>query len=130
MTARGMTARDICDGVLKAANAFAQPDAMVRIELVNVDRAERRSAEAMIRREAAGKFLVLQPYSRQDNTALFNEEVRIDDSLRMKGIADLFTDFCAEQPYDEGFRARFLERGRAAIETAIRNAEASVGNGE
>ncbi len=126
----GRSARDICDGVLRAADAFAQPGAMVRVELVDVERAERRSAEAMIRREAAGRYLVLQPYSRQDNTALFNDEVRLDDSLRMKGIADLFTDFCAEQPYDEGFRSRFLDRGRAAIETAIRNAEASVGDTE
>jgi DNA repair protein SbcD/Mre11 len=126
----GQTARQISDGVLKTAEAFAQPGAMVRVELLNVERAERRSAEAMIRREAGAKFLVLQPYSRQDNTALFNEEVRLDDSLRMKGIADLFTDFCAEQPYDEGFRGRFLTRGREAIESAIRNAEASVGDSE
>jgi DNA repair exonuclease SbcCD nuclease subunit len=124
----GQTARQIADGVLERAEAFAQPDAVVRIELMNVDRTERRSAESMIRREAAGKFLVLQTYSRQDNTALFNEDVRIDDSLRMKGLTDLFTDFCAEQPYDDGFRARFLERGRTALETAIRAAESSAGD--
>jgi DNA repair protein SbcD/Mre11 len=123
-------ARQIADGVLKNAHSFAQPGAMVRIELENVDRTERRSAEAIIRREAAGSFLVLQTYSRQDNSALFNEEVKIDESLRMKGIADLFVDFCAEQTYDDGFRSRFLERGRAALEEAVRNAETSAGDAE
>jgi DNA repair protein SbcD/Mre11 len=124
------TARQIADGVLRNAHSFAQDDAIVRIELLNVDRTERRSAESIIRRESSGKYLALQTFSRQDNSALFNEEVKIDESLRMKGIADLFTDFCAEQPYDDGFRSRFLERGRAAIETAIRSSEASVGDAE
>lgn len=123
-------ARQIADGVLKNAHAFAQPGAMVRVELVNVDRTERRSAEAIIRREAAESFLILQTYSRQDNSALFNEEVTIDESLRMKGIADLFTDFCAEQAYDDGFRARFLETGRAALEEAVRTAESIAGGAE
>lgn len=127
---QGQTARQIADGVLSNAASFAQPDAVVRIELTNVDRTERRSAESIIRREASGKYLVLQTFSRQDNSALFNEEVKIDESLRMKGISDLFTDFCADRPYDEPFRARFLERGRAALESAIRNAEASVGSSE
>ena len=126
----GQTGRQIADGLLENARAFAQPDAMVRIELLNADRAERRAAESIIRREAAGTYLVLQPFSRQDNSALFNEEVRIDESLRMKGLADLFTDFCAEQQWDDGFRTRFLERGQVALETAIRVAEASAGETE
>ena len=121
------TARQIADGVLKNANSFAEVDAMVRVELINVDRTERRSAESIIRREAAGKYLVLQTFSRQDNSALFNEEVKIDDSLRMKGLADLFADFCADQPYDDAFRTRFRERGQSALESAIRNAEAVTG---
>jgi DNA repair protein SbcD/Mre11 len=123
----GETARQIADGVLKNARSFAQENAIVRIELLNVNRTERRSAESIIRRESAGTYLVLQTFSRQDNSALFNEEVKIDESLRMKGIADLFVDFCAEQSYDDGFRSRFLTRGRNALETAIRSSEASMG---
>jgi DNA repair exonuclease SbcCD nuclease subunit len=126
----GQTARQIADGVLANANAFAQPDACVRIELVNVDRTERRSAEAIIRREGAGAFLILQTFSRQDNSPLFNEEVKLDESLRMKGIADLFVDFCNEQPYDDGFRDRFKQRGSDAIETAIRTADVALGDPE
>lgn len=126
----GQDGRQIADAVLKNAIAFAQPDAIVRVELVNAERAERRAAESILRREAAGKFLVLQTWSRQDNSVLFNDEVRIDESLRMKGLRDLFADFCAEQPYDDGFRARFREQGLSALETAIRNAEAMAGDGE
>ena len=78
----GQSAREIAAGVMDAATRFANPDAMVRIELTNVERRERRSAEAMVRRESANQFLVLQMFSRLDNSALFNEEVRVDDSLR------------------------------------------------
>lgn len=117
------SARQIATGVLEAARAFARPDALVRIELLNVDRRERRSAEAIVRRDPGNTYLCLQMYTRQDTTALFNEDVRMDESVRMKGIADLFADFCAEQPYDEGFRKRFMEQGRSAIEAAVRQSE-------
>ena len=46
----------------------------------------------------------------------------------MKGLRDLFADFCAEQQYDEGFRARFLARGQEAIEKAISTAESTAGD--
>ncbi len=126
----GQSAREISAGVLEAATRFANPDAMVRIELTNVERRERRSAEAMVRRESANQFLVLQMFSRLDNSALFNEEVRVDDSLKMKGLADLFSDFVGEQEYDDGFRARFLERGRAAIQDAIQSADMALAEPE
>ena len=126
----GQSAAEIAAGVIDAAGRFAGPDAMVRIELVNVDRSERRAAESIIRREAAGTYLTLQTYSREDNTALFNEDVRLDDSLRMKGITELFTEFCAAQDYEPGFRERFLVKGREAIETATRTMEAAGGDQE
>ncbi|MDQ2682146.1 MAG: metallophosphoesterase, partial [Chloroflexota bacterium] len=122
----GQTAREVAAGVLEQAKAFARPDAMVRIELLNVDRRERRSAEAIVRRDPANSYLCLQMYSRADTTALFNEDVRLDDSVRMKGIADLFTEFCTEQPYDDAFRGRFLTRGQAALESAIRQSDVAV----
>jgi exonuclease SbcD len=115
----GLGARDIARAVMEAARAFASSDAMVRIELENVERRERRSAEAIVRRDPDNTFLCLQMFSRQDATALFNEDVRMDDSVKMKGLADLFSDFCAEQPYDEAFRSRFLDRGRTALQDAI-----------
>lgn len=126
----GETGRQIADEILENATAFAQPESIVRIELINAERAERRAAESILRREASGNFLVLQTYSRQDNAVLFNDEVRIDESLRMKGLSDLFADFCGEQPYDDGFSARFLKQGLAALQTAIRNAEATAGDAE
>jgi DNA repair protein SbcD/Mre11 len=126
----GRTAREIVDNVLDTASRFAQPDSMVRIELLNVERAVRRSVESILRRDPANRYLHLQVYSRQDNTALFDDEVTIDESLKMKGIRDLFADFCAEQPYDEEFRARFLARGQDAIERAIRAAEVTAGDAE
>jgi DNA repair exonuclease SbcCD nuclease subunit len=124
------TAAEVAAGVLDTASRFAGPDSMVRIELLNVDRAERRAAESIIRRESAGKYLTLQTYSREDNTALFNEDVKLDESLRMKGISEMFSEFCAAQDYDPGFRERFLVRGREAIEAASRAMEAVGGDQE
>jgi hypothetical protein len=126
----GQKAAEIAAGVLDAASRFAGDEAMVRVELLNVDRAERRAAESIIRRESAGKYLTLQTYSREDNTALFNEDVKLDESLRMKGISEMFTEFCAAQDYDPGFRERFLVRGRDAIEAASRAIEAVGGDQE
>jgi exonuclease SbcD len=124
----GRAAREIVDTILDTASRFAQPDAMVRVELVNVERAVRRSVESIIRRDQVNRYLHLQVYTRQDNSALFNDEVAIDPALKMKGIRDLFADFCAEQQYDEGFRTRYLARGQEAIERAISSAETSAGD--
>lgn len=121
----GQSAAEIAAGVLDAASRFAGPDAMVRIELQNVDRSERRAAESIIRREASGTYLTLQTFSREDNSALFNEDVQLDESLRMRGISEMFAEFCATQDYDPAFRERFLVRGREAIEAATRIMEAA-----
>ena len=48
----------------------------------------------------------------------------------MKGLADLFSDFVGEQEYDDGFRARFLERGRTAIQDAIQSADMALAEPE
>ena len=59
--------------------AFAQPDACVRIELVNVDRTERRSAEAIIRRE--GDKLIIEAAPPKSLLALLSELPALEETL-------------------------------------------------
>jgi DNA repair exonuclease SbcCD nuclease subunit len=126
----GAGGKEIAEQVMSAAVAFAHPDAMVRIELQVAERKDRRSAEAIIRRDPANTFLCLQTYVRQDPAALFQDDGRSDRGAQLKGLGDMFLEFCGEQDWDEGFRNRFLERGHLAIARAIAEAEPQTGDSE
>ena len=112
-------AREIADEVLELARRSAPDGAMIRADLTGVDRAVRRSAEAMIRRDAAEEFFWIHTWSRTEQQLTRARDDQVGSSEPMKSLDDLFRDFCAEEVPDEEFRAKLLPRGLDAITAAL-----------
>ena len=124
------TARAIADEVLDLARRTAPEGAMVRADLTGVDRAIRRSAEAMLRRDAADSYFWIQTYARSEASAEQDDDRRLDDHEPMQGLNDLFAEFCAREIDDAPYRERLRERGSAALTAALALAESSAGANE
>jgi exonuclease SbcD len=124
------TAREIADEVLDLARRTAPEGAMVRADLTGVDRAIRRSAEAMLRRDAADSYFWIQTYARSEASAEQDDDRRLDDHEPMQGLDDLFAEFCTREIDDAPYRDRLRERGSAALTAALALAESSAGANE
>jgi DNA repair exonuclease SbcCD nuclease subunit len=122
----GKTARDIADEVLDLARRSAPAGAMIRADLTGVDRTIRRSAETMIRRDGGDEFFWVHTYSRDESTFALSNDDRASGHMPLKGLADLFADFCAEEIAEADFRNRFAVRGSDAIAEALRSLEATL----
>jgi exonuclease SbcD len=122
----GLDARSVADEVLRLARASAPEGAMIRADLTGVDRSVRRSAEAMIRRDAADEFFWIHTWSREQQSLTYRDDDRSAPAEAMKSLDELFRDFCRDEIEDEAFRASFLRQGLAAIASA--NAELNTGD--
>jgi len=120
----GVTARELADRVLEALARLGQPEAMTRVELRNTPRPVRREAEALLRREAHQYVWWLQIYSPADILAPF---ARRDDVVTAD-VCTLFDRFVTEREkdYDPAFAEAFRQRGRRALEEALRDADLTI----
>jgi DNA repair exonuclease SbcCD nuclease subunit len=116
------SARDLADMILRRAGALGLPQAMVRVELHNTPRPLFRETEAIVRREIGDSAWSIRLTAPGDLLDPLGQ-------VSVSGLADLhpltlFDDFIRRQTtsgaYDEAFAERFRERGRAALETAVR----------
>lgn len=119
----GYDARDIADRVLKMLEDLGQPDAIARVELRHTPRPIRLEAERILRNEAQKFVWWLQVYSPADILAPFSrggEPISAD-------IGEMFDAFVTEREkeYDPAFAAAFRQRGRRALEEAMREADAA-----
>jgi DNA repair exonuclease SbcCD nuclease subunit len=116
----GRDARAIADLVLDHLTALAQPEALVRVQIVNAQRPVRREAESILRREAQDHVWWLHVYSPADILAAFGER---KTETTPTDVRALFDEFVTERAYEPDFATAFAARGRQALDQAIREAE-------
>jgi DNA repair exonuclease SbcCD nuclease subunit len=122
----GRDARAIADLVLARLGELAQPEALVRIQIVNTQRPTRREAESILRRESQDVVWWLHVYSPADVLAGFGER---KSEATPTDVRALFDEFIGERAYEPDFAAAFAERGHRALDQAIREA-ATIGSTE
>ncbi len=124
----GRGARELADLILDRAGALADPEAMVRIELLQTPRPLRREVEAIIRRETEGVAWSIQVYSPADLLGLGGSR---GETEMLAPLRTLFATFVEEQAgqglYDAGFAAAFGERGARALDEAAQAMAAVAG---
>lgn len=118
---RSLRARDIADAVIDQLIALDSPDAMTRVEFRDIDRATRREAESMLRRETEHHVF---SFSVAIERTVFTPG--IDQALAVDAVADLqtlFAEFVSlrkGEHFNDEFARTFLERGkRVLIEAAV-----------
>ena len=117
------SAREIADIVLDRIVRYVEPETNARVEIRNSLRPVKREVESILRRESASLCWALQVYSRGD--ILTNP----GDKMVHSGSTDvrsLFDEFITERVYETNFAAAFAERGRRALDDAIRAAESTA----
>lgn len=122
----GRDARDIADLVLDRLKDVALPEALVRVQIVNAQRPVRREAESILRREPQDYVWWLHVYSPADILAAFGER---KSEATPTDVRALFDEFVTERAYEPDFAAAFAERGRQALDQALREAE-TIGSTE
>ncbi|MEA2596769.1 MAG: repair protein SbcD/Mre11 [Thermomicrobiales bacterium] len=122
----GRDGRAIADLVLARLAELALPDALVRVQIVNAQRPIRREAESILRRESHDFVWWLHVYSPADILAGFSDR---RSEAAPTDVRALFDEFVGERAYDQDFAVAFAERGRRALDQAIREAE-TVGSTE
>ncbi len=122
----GRDARAIADLVLDRLTDLAQPEALVRVQIVNAQRPVRREAESILRREAQDHVWWLHVYSPADILASFGER---KSETTPTDVRAMFDEFVTERAYEPDFATAFAERGRQALDQALREAE-TIGSTE
>ncbi len=120
----GLTARELADRVLEELSRLGQPDAIARVELRNTPRPVHREAEALLRREAHDLVWWLHVHPPTDIFAPFTKR----DDVVMADVCTMFDRFVKEREpsYDPAFAEEFRQRGRRALEEALRDADLSI----
>jgi exonuclease SbcD len=119
----GRGAREIADIVLERAERFSTPETITRIELRDAIRHVRREVEAILRREAQPFVWSLDVFTRAD-LLIAPGERRLESEAT--DIRSLFEEFVTTRDYEPSFAAAFRERGRRAIDDAMRAQENAV----
>jgi len=122
----GRDGRAIADLVLDRLTDLALPEALVRVQIVNAQRPIRREAESILRREAQDHVWWLHVYSPADILAAFGER---KSEATPTDVRALFDEFVVERAYEPDFATAFAERGRQALDQALREAE-TIGSTE
>jgi exonuclease SbcD len=117
------SAREIADIVLERIAKFVEPDAMARVELQKTLRPVKREAESILRRESHGLCWWLQVFTRGD-ILIAPGERRIEGTAT--DVRSMFDEFVTERAYEPAFAAAFAERGRRALDDAIRALESTA----
>jgi len=117
---QGRDAREIADRVLKKLAEMESPEALVRVQIVDTPRPIRREAESILRREAGDLVWWLHTYSPADILAPFSER---QGETAPTDIRSLFEEFIIERAYEPEFATTFGERGRRALDQAMREGD-------
>jgi DNA repair protein SbcD/Mre11 len=117
----GLRGRDIADKVLGQLEKLGKPHAMTRVAIRNTERADKREAESILRREAEEFVWSLTVAS--ERALLDLEESTAERTQEFPDLRTLFAQFVAErkdkQQYTDTFAAAFLERGDRALTDAM-----------
>jgi len=121
----GLRGRDIADKVIAQLEKVADPEAMARVAIRKADRADKREAEAILRRES-GEFVWNLSFA-TERTFLDPETPEAERSEEFPDLRQLFATFVAQRKgehYSDDFAAAFLERGDKALSDAMLAQEA------
>lgn len=119
----GRNAREIVDIIVRRLERDVDPATMARVELRDATRAVRREVESILKREVAGLCWSLQIFARGDLLAAPGERSAVTGSM---DIRSLFDEFVPSRSYEARFAAAFQDRGRRALDDAIRASEPST----
>lgn len=131
VNAEGMSGRSLADAILRRLEGKGLDEALVRVTVNQAERAVRREAESILRRESQEFVWWIQINQRTDPLAAFGRghgERTVTDLLTMFGQ---FVDSEIEQQLmTKEFGDRFRTQGRKALEAAIQRAEEARGEEE
>src|SRR5690606_25732408 len=131
VNAEGMSGRSLADAILRRLDGKGLNEAHVRVTVNQAERAVRREAESILRRESQELVWWIQINQRTDPLAAFGRghgERTVTDLLTMFGQ---FVDSEIEQQLmTKEFGDRFRTQGRKALEAAIQRAEEARGEEE
>lgn len=121
----GRRGREIADMVLDQLSKLDAPDAMTRVFIRHADRADRREAESILRREA--EEFVWSLYIPAERSVFDVAQAEAETSEDFPNLRELFREFVTARKgthYSESFATEFLERGDRALEDAMLAREA------
>jgi DNA repair exonuclease SbcCD nuclease subunit len=116
----GLRGRDIADKVLAQLSALNSPDAMTRVAIRHAERADKREAESILRRESVEYVWNLSIAS--ERSLLEVNEPEAERSEEFPDLRQLFATFVAQRKgthFSDEFAAAFLERGDRALSDAL-----------
>jgi DNA repair exonuclease SbcCD nuclease subunit len=116
----GLRGRDIADKVLAQLEKLGEPRAMTRVAIRNTQRADKREAESILRREA--EEFVWSLTVANERSVLDLEESSAETTEEFPDLRALFAQFVASRKgthFNETFAAEFLERGDRALADAM-----------
>lgn len=128
-----MAGRDIADAVLTLLEAVSDTTAMARVAILNAERADKREAESILKREAGHYVWDLQSMAERPLFAASarNETELTDDIPNVRELFHRFVDARQEAGYYSGtFRKAFEATGDAALERAIADADQIAPEGD
>ena len=128
----GKPPREIADIALKRAEAVDDFEAMTRIELRGVNRAVRREAEQLVRRELDERVWTLDFFTRSELAQTFSQSAGVD--AEHLEVPTLFDEFVQEQiklgRYAPEFATAFRAKGLAALGDAIEQVTVALAEDE
>lgn len=125
VSASGLSAREIADGILIDLEALNRPDAMTRLDLREADRPTRREVQSLLRRES---LQFVWSFDLTPERSVFIPEgvaQPIDEAaLDLHSLFAEFVAYRAPTYTNKDFATQFLEKGHAALTEAMLEEEA------
>jgi DNA repair protein SbcD/Mre11 len=117
-----LPARAVADTALDRARKLGDPTALARIELRDVSHAVRREVDGILKREAEGIVWALVTMQRGDKPAFLGERPASTTTVDPLVLFDAFVEERrAGGLYDDRFATAIRDRGRVALEQALRD---------
>jgi len=120
----GLRGNDIAVKVLEQLASLNSPEAMTRVAIRKAERADKREAESILRRES-GQY-VWNLSIANEGSFLHLDEPEAERSEEFPDLRQLFSTFVAQRKgkhYSDEFAAAFLERGDRALSDALLSQE-------
>lgn len=120
----GLRGNDIAVKVLEQLASLNSPEAMTRVAIRKAERADKREAESILRRESGQYVWNLSIAS--EGSFLHMDEPEAERSEEFPDLRQLFSTFVAQRKgthYSDEFAAAFLERGDRALSDALLSQE-------
>lgn len=116
----GRRGREIADMVLDQVRKAQSPDAIARVAIRKAERADKREAESILRREAEEFVWTLTVAN--ERSILDLTQVQAETTEEFPNLRELFREFVNGRKgthYNDAFATEFLERGDRALEEAM-----------